>query len=433
MAPDPLLDDVAGAVLDGDPVNWTDVEAGADATATSVVKHLRVLSIVAGVHRRKSADAPRDRVRHLPLESWGHLRLVERIGRGAFGEVYRAWDSRLDREVALKLLPAPATSSASSIIEEGRLLARVKHPGVVTIHGAEQIADRVGLWMEYIHGDTLEELLEDGEHFRPGDVIQIGLELSRAVAAVHAAGLIHRDIKAQNVIRGDDGRVMLMDFGTGLEMAAPASAPAGTPLYLAPELFAGQPATERTDVYSLGVLLYHLLTGSYPVAGRSLHDVRLAHERGERTALADARPDLPRRVIRAIEQAIDPQPARRCESATALSAALHSAQHGSRRRWMGGVAAAAALLLLWMGQTGRSDSAASPSLADIARGPAASWWARLWPGERIAIAVLPFENLGPRSPSETSHVTWLPSTAISGSTSSSRASGSPRMIVSGSS
>jgi serine/threonine-protein kinase len=395
MMPDPLLDDVAGAVLDGGPVDWADAEARADATATAVVKHLRVLSRVAGIHRRSASDLLRGRERDLPVETWGHLRLLERVGRGAFGEVYRAWDTRLDREVALKLLPAPAAGgSASAIIEEGRLLARVRHPGVVTIHGAEQIGDRVGLWMEYIRGRTLGELIEDRGTFTPEDVIQIGLELSRAVAAVHDAGLIHRDIKAHNVIRADDGRVMLMDFGTGLEASAAGSTPAGTPLYLAPELFAGQAATVQSDVYSLGVLLYHLLTGTYPVGGKSLRDVRLAHERGERTALADARPNLPRRLIRAIEHAIDPQPESRCESATALAAQLRSAQGGSRRRWIVGSAAAAALFMLWMSQTSRADTTANRSLADIARAPAAPWWAALWPAHRPKIVVLPFKNLG---------------------------------------
>ena len=398
MALDPFLDDVAGAVLDGDPVNWTDVETRADATATSVVKHLAVLSLVASLQRENGSDARRRPGRDFPVETWGHLRLLERIGRGAFGEVYRAWDTRLDREVALKLLPASAASgSASSIIEEGRLLARVRHPGVVSIHGAEQIGDRVGLWMEYVRGLTLEESLEDGDIFTPEDVIQIGRELCSAVAAVHNAGLIHRDIKAQNVIRADDGRVMLMDFGAGLEMAAASSAPTGTPLYLAPELFAGQPATVRSDVYSLGVLLYHLLTGTYPITGKSLHDVRLAHEHGKRTALADVRPDLPRRLIRAIEHAIDPQPERRCESAAALAAALESAQQPTRRRVLGylGLAAAVAVLMLWMSPTGRGDAGANRSLADIARGPAAPWWAALWPASQPPkILVLPFKDLG---------------------------------------
>ena len=394
MAHDLLLDDVAGAVLDGDPVNWTDVEARADATATSVVKHLAVLSLVAALHRENDSDASRRRRRDLPFETWGHLRLLERIGRGAFGEVYRAWDTRLDREVALKLLPAPAASgSASSIINEGRLLARVRHPGVVTIHGAEQIGERVGLWMEYVRGSTLEELLDAGERFTAEAVIRIGIELCGAVAAVHAAGVIHRDIKAQNVVRADDGRVMLMDFGAGLEAAAAASTPAGTPLYLAPELFAGQPASVQSDVYSLGVLLYHLLTTTYPVVGRSLHDVRAAHERGERTPLATLRPDLARRLVRAIEHAIESPPARRCETATAMAAALKSAQRPSRRRWIA-VAAAAAVVMLWMTQPGQGDAGANRSLADIARAPAATWWSRLWPVKPKTVSVRPFRNLG---------------------------------------
>jgi serine/threonine-protein kinase len=391
MPIDPLIDDVAGAVLDGDSVDWVDVEARTDATATLVVKHLQVLSIVAGMHRQKAPDPPRERARE---ERWGHLRLLDRIGRGAYGEVFRAWDPRLDREVALKLLPAPAASdgAAPAFIEEGRLLARVRHPGVVTIHGAEQIGDRVGLWMEYVRGRTLAEILEDGESFTPEDVTRIGLELSSAVDAVHAAGVIHRDIKAHNVVRADDGRVMLMDFGTGLEAAAAAATPAGTPLYLAPELFAGGPATVRSDIYSLGVLLFHLLTGTYPVIGRSLRDVRLAHERGERTALAEKRPDLPRRVTRAIERAIDLQPERRYESAAALGAALQAAQRGTRPWWIAGVAAAAALFILWVGQIGRADTGTNRSLAEIARGPAASWWP--WRGNPRAIAVLPFQSSG---------------------------------------
>ena len=146
------------------------------------------------------------------LETWGHLRICERIGRGAFGEVYRAWDTRLDREVALKLMPvalAAGAEAASSIIHEGRLLARVRHPNVVTIYGADEIDGYVGLWMELVPGRTLEDLLRDGQTFEPGEVAHIGLESARALAAVHAAGLLHRDIKAQNVLRQEDGRIVL--------------------------------------------------------------------------------------------------------------------------------------------------------------------------------------------------------------------------------
>ena len=152
--------------------------------------------------------------------TWGHLRVLEPIGRGAFGEVYRAWDTRLAREVALKLLPATAKTlrQATSIIEEGRLLARVRHPNVVTIYGAERIDDRVGLWMEFVNGRTLEQVIAQGHTFGPAEATEIGVQLCHAVAAVHAAGLVHRDVKAHNVMLAEDRRVVLMDFGSGREL-----------------------------------------------------------------------------------------------------------------------------------------------------------------------------------------------------------------------
>src|SRR5207237_9309532 len=101
-------------------------------------------------------------------EHWGRLRVLGRVGRGAVGEVCRAWDTRVDREVALKLLPADRAAGdgpASSIIQEGRLLARVRHPNVVTIYGAEQIGGRIGLWMEFVRGRTLEQIVDNGKAF----------------------------------------------------------------------------------------------------------------------------------------------------------------------------------------------------------------------------------------------------------------------------
>src|SRR5262245_10533452 len=258
-----------------------------------------------------------------PLPSqWGHLRLLERIGRGAFGEVFRAWDTRLDREVALKLLPAARHAdprTESSIIREGRLLANVRHPNVVTIYGAEQIGARIGLWMEFVRGETLAHRLKDRGIFAPSEAIAIGVELGQAVAAVHAAGLLHRDIKAQNAMRAEDGRIVLMDFGAGRELDDPSSSDVtGTPLYLAPELLAAKAATVQSDIYSLGVLLYHLLSGSYPVQGRNVREVREAHARGTRTPLRTARPDVRPALARIVERACDPVPERRYPTAAAL-------------------------------------------------------------------------------------------------------------------
>ncbi len=155
-----LLDDLADAVLDGGDVDWAAAESSADADIRPLVRHMRLVASVAEVHRQ---PLPGDG------ETWGHLRLLERVGCGAFGEVFRAWDTRLDREVALKLLTAsPDADKGGVIIREGRLLARVRHPNVVTIHGAERIGDRVGLWMEFVHGRTLEDLLKSGTSLHAG-------------------------------------------------------------------------------------------------------------------------------------------------------------------------------------------------------------------------------------------------------------------------
>ncbi len=119
-------------------------------------------------------------------------------------------------------------------------------------------------------------------------------------------------------MRAEDGRIVLMDFGTGCELADnSASDLAGTPLYLAPEILGGREATVQSDIYSLGVLLYHLVTGSYPVRARSLPDVRLAHERNERTSIRTPRAALSPKFARIIERAIDPGPERRYQSADA--------------------------------------------------------------------------------------------------------------------
>ena len=150
------------------------------------------------------------------LRNWAHLTLVERLGGGTFGEVYRAWDPLLEREVALKLLLCDDPGwNASRILHEGRLMARVHHPNVITVHGVAAEGARVGLWLELIRGATLEQALLKQGRFSAREAALIGIDLCRALAAIHAAGLIHRDVTPQNVMREDGGRIVLMDLGTG--------------------------------------------------------------------------------------------------------------------------------------------------------------------------------------------------------------------------
>lgn len=394
-----LIDDLADAILDGSPIDWTAAESSSDGTAQPLVKQLKVLAAVAafaGADHGRASDSLDE------PEHWGHLRVLERIGCGAYGRVYRAWDTRLDREVALKLLPAPSSGdrAASAIIHEGRLLARVRHPNVVTIYGAEQIEDQIGLWMEFVRGNSLEQILDQGKVVSAAEGIGIGLELCRAVSAVHGAGLLHRDIKTHNVMRAEDGRIVLMDFGTGREFDDDASSDlAGTPLYLAPELLRGEQATVRSDIYSLGVLLYHLVTGSYPVHARTVREIRRAHDRGERTAVQTARSDVPSKLARVIERAIDPDPARRYQTTDALAAdlaALRPRPRIVRLAYAAGVAAASILVLgLGWEVAGRQvGSSRTPSalLAGLA-GSSPVGAVNVSPAERPIIAVLPLQNL----------------------------------------
>jgi TolB-like protein/Flp pilus assembly protein TadD len=410
-----LVADLAGAVLDGTPIDWAAAESNADETNRPLLEQLRVLATLADVHRclprsltAAVVDDAEDRGEQ--LEHWGHLRVLERIGSGAFGDVYRAWDPRLDREVALKLLPADRATGdgpASSIIQEGRLLARVRHPNVVTIYGAEEIGRRVGLWMEFVRGRTLKQIVDDGGVFSGTEAIEIGAELCQAVAAVHGAGLLHRDIKAQNVMLAENGRAVLMDFGTGRELADNSTSDlAGTPLYLAPEILAGREATVQSDIYSLGVLLYYLVTGSYPVHARSLHDVRLAHQRNERTGLRTVRADLSAKLARIIERAIEPRPEDRYQSADRFAADLTALKLGPTLVSFTRAVAVAIVLLLAMGlgweALGRRVGSWKTPSAVFAR--FAGWIpggaSNVTPVKEPVIAVLPFKNLSAEPESE---------------------------------
>lgn len=242
------------------------------------------------------------------LGTWGALRLIDEIGHGGFGRVYRAWDSVLAREVALKIIRPrePNDEVLSAVLREGQLLARVRHANVVTIHGAQQIGDEVGLWMEFVRGRTLAELVKHDGPRAANEAAIVGISLCQALAAVHQAGVIHRDVKAHNVMRESGGRIVLMDFGAGQllkETAGPEESPIGTPAYMAPELLAGATATAASDVYSVGVLLFFLVTGTYPVVGSTWTALLRAHTWRERRPLSDLRPDLSPGFVRVVERA----------------------------------------------------------------------------------------------------------------------------------
>ena len=266
------------------------------------------------------------------LGHWGELKLIDEIGRGGFGRVYRAWDDALAREVALKIIKPRNPAHLASTLKEGQMLASVRHQNIVTVHRAQQIGDEVGLTMELIRGRHLAELVRSGGPMSADEAGVIGVSLCRALAAVHGAKLLHRDLKAHNVMREAGGRIVLMDFGAGREVTPDKNAPhadlAGTPLYLAPELFVGRPASAASDIYSLGVLLFFLVTRKYPVNGRNLADIALMHSQSRRLLLSDCSPDLPYSFVHVVERALASKPDLRPQSAGAMMAELREAMPG---------------------------------------------------------------------------------------------------------
>ena len=364
----PLAENLAG----GAAVDWEAADSS-ELTASNKVllEQLRAIAQIASAHERfaREADVVLDpaamgtgraiaaTVGRGELRTWGQLILRSYLGRGSFGDVYRAWDPRLDREVALKLLTPPATGEAarsSNVISEGRALARVRHPNVVTVYGADQIGGRIGVWMEFVEGRTLAQRIAADGPLMPAEMAAIGADLARALAAVHKAGLLHRDVKAQNVMCEAGGRNVLTDFGTaiphlenepaggaGFEDTPAVDTPpstitpqratlAGTPLYLSPEVLDGAAQTPRSDIYALGVLLFHGVTGTFPVTGRTLREVHDRHREGQRTSLLEARPDLPLALVSVVDRALAPDPAARSQTADEMAAALDAVARDAR-------------------------------------------------------------------------------------------------------
>jgi hypothetical protein len=361
MEPEAWFEEALQALLDRQRLPAPEHDAQRSGTADDPLRVIDAISRASCV-ALFGTEAPPDAA---PISQWGHLEVREEIGRGASGTVHRAWDTRLTRHVALKLLPSEGADDA---LAEGRLLARLNHSHIVRVFGADTHDGRAGIWMELLEGETLDDILAHAGRFGPDETLLIGLELVRALAAVHAAGLLHRDIKTRNVMRERGGRIVLMDLSASrtLEAATTAGDGAGTPMYMAPEVLAGASASERSDIYSLGVVLYRLLTGAFPYDAANLVTLRAAQANGWRQSLAERRPDVAPEIAAAVDRCCNPNPLARyagtAECEAALVSAWHHAQAGrtvpstlvrwwARRRRAVALVATMAISLLLIGWT----------------------------------------------------------------------------------
>ena len=336
------IDRAVEHVADGVAVDWHNLAlAVTTPDQRAELECLRIIDALARAHRFQAGDGvmqPETLPIHDPssftdsansaARMWGRFRLIKEVGVGGNGSVYRAWDPDLERELAIKVLHRQVGNSdlRRRLLHEGRALAKVRDANVVSVLGVETFGAEVGLCMEYVEGETLEALLRTHGTLNAREAALWGQDICRALSAVHLAGFVHRDVKPQNVMRDRTGRIVLMDFGTGLNpdtlTAEDRFRLVGTPLYMAPELLAGQNPAVSSDVYAVGVLLYHLLTAAYPVEGRTVEEIKAAHMQSRRTALAERRADLPPAFRQIVERAIAARPEDRWPSAAAMLDAL---------------------------------------------------------------------------------------------------------------
>jgi eukaryotic-like serine/threonine-protein kinase len=241
----------------------------------------------------------------------GRFRIEERIGSGGFGTVYRAWDERLQRPVAVKVMDRE--HGAPRVTREAQAVARLAHRNIATLYELASDGERAFLVSELIEGDTLRALGRRGE-LNDRLVAQVGAGSAAALTAAHRAGVVHRDVKPENILVGDDGEAKLVDFGiariAGEKTLTATGAVVGTLAYMAPEQADGLRPGPAADVYSLALTLYEGLCGEHPLIREG--PAATARAIGEPIApLGDVRPELPQQMTEAIDAALDPDPEER--------------------------------------------------------------------------------------------------------------------------
>lgn len=326
----------------------------------------------------------------------GHYEILALIGRGGMGEVYRARDTRLDREVALKVLPAGMAADPTRLerfLREARTVAGLNHPHIVTLHAVEEADGVRFLVMELVDGQPLDAILTP-EGLPIKRVIEIGVGVADALAAAHEKGIVHRDLKPANVMITTDGRAKVLDFGIARTAAHNIGAGQtdasltrdgmvmGTVPYMSPEQVRGERVDHRSDIFSLGTMLYQLTAGTLPFHGDYAHAIGYAIVNETPPPLTRFRNDVPAELVRIIDVCLAKNPAKRYAAAAVLRDELRALQTQTGSR-----------LARRATQRGRRTWIAVIALVVVGAASYFLFGKHGTPARTQSIAVLPFMNL----------------------------------------
>jgi serine/threonine-protein kinase len=277
----------------------------------------------------------------MAIEQLGRFKITGILGRGAMGNVYRAHDPLIERDVAIKTVACEGLSQEEAnafeqrFYREAKSAGRLSHPGIVTIHDVGRSEGLAYIAMELLTGQSLREMLDSGVVLPPDRCVEIAADIADGLAFAHAHDVVHRDIKPANIMVQENGSIKIADFGVALipsSSSTVAGTAFGSPKYMSPEQVTGQKVDGRSDIFSLGVVLYEMLTGRPPFTGDELTAVLYQVLHGAPPLPSSFHHELPRVVDRLVAKAMAKDPERRYQSAAELASDLRKCRRLLRQR-----------------------------------------------------------------------------------------------------